>query len=54
MRSDTLAFSSAGEESFNFLVELRSDGKTLEREVPNLFDVSAVAEVGSAFIIANA
>jgi hypothetical protein len=53
MRSDALTFSSAGEESFNFLVELRSDGKTLEREVPNLFDVSAVAEIGSAFIIAH-
>lgn len=53
MRSDTLTFSSAGEERFNFLVELRPDGKTLEREVPNLFDISAVAKIGSAFIIAH-
>ena len=54
MKSDTLAFSSAGKECWEVLVKLWSYNKTLEREIPHLFDVSAMAEISSAFIIPDA
>lgn len=54
MRSNALALTCASVEGLEVLVELGSDDKAFEGEVPNFANDAAVSEVSSAFVIGKA